>query len=321
MLGKIPTAGLTSCGGYSLTYIKPNASVGVRTGDETKAPLVAFWPHGMGRSASITAELDGKYTGKLTTWSGLRAALEQSVRWVMPPLATNVDAVARARLSGNDLHVTLDFDPQAPPPSGQATLVLLSGDAKVKPLELPMRWEEEDRQGAHFVLPGTGTWHPVVKLGDRVFRAPPVTLPWVPEFEPAPPKEGRAALVNVAKAGAGVERLSMTGLFAEGQQSFARVPIAPFLVGLGVLMLVAEVFVRRFLSGPRLRKRAKPVAAAVPSTSDEPTSATSASPQRSTPAPAPKDAPPLDEPPAPKPSAPKDLLAEARERARRRTQR
>ncbi|MBL8923947.1 MAG: VWA domain-containing protein, partial [Myxococcaceae bacterium] len=218
MLGRVPTAGLTSCGGYSLTYVKPQASVGLRSTDENKAPVLAFWPHGLGRSVALTAEVDGKYTGALAGWSGLRAALEQSVRWVMPPQARDLEAVARARLTGNDLHVTLDFDPSAPPPSGQATLVLLSGDAKVKPVELPMRWEEEDRQGAHFVLPGTGTWHPVVKLGDRLFRAPPVTLPWVPEFEPAPPKEGRLALASVAKAGGGVERLAMTGLFAEGKQ-------------------------------------------------------------------------------------------------------
>lgn len=316
MLGRIPTAGLSSCGGYSLTYLKPNASVGVRTTDENKAPLLAFWPHGRGRSVAFGAEVDGKYTGALSSWSGLRASLEQSVRWVMPPLATSVDAVARARLTGNDLHVTLDFDPTAPPPSGQATLVLLSGDAKVKPVELPMRWEDEDRQGAHFVLPGTGTWHPVVKLGDRVFRAPPVTLPWVPEFEPAPPKEGRASLVAVAKAGSGVERLAMTGLFAEGRQSFARVPLAPVLMTLAVLLLVAEVFVRRFLSGPRPRRQKPAVAPVVPAMppafSAPPVSTTAAATTPQAPA----------ESPAPKPSEPpRDPLAEARERARKRTQR
>lgn len=96
MLGRIPTAGLSSCGGYSLTYLKPNASVGVRTSDENKAPLLAFWPHGLGRSVAFTAELDGKYTGALTSWSGRRAMLEQAVRWVMPPQATSVDAIARA---------------------------------------------------------------------------------------------------------------------------------------------------------------------------------------------------------------------------------
>jgi len=178
-----------------------------------------------------------------------------------------------------------------------------------------MRWEDEDRQGAHFVLPGTGTWHPVVKLGDRVFRAPPVTLPWVPEFEPAPPKEGRAALIAVAKAGSGVERLAMTGLFAEGEQSFARVPLAPFLVSLAVLLLVAEVFVRRFLSGPRVRRQKPAIAPPMPVM---PQPAVSPAAAVSTTSPS----PPTPEQPAPKPpEPPRDPLAEARERARKRTQR
>ncbi|MER2561449.1 MAG: VWA domain-containing protein [Myxococcaceae bacterium] len=321
MLGRIPSAGLSSCGGYSLTYLKPNASVGVRTSDENKAPLLAFWPHGLGRAVAFTGEVDGKYTGALSSWSGRRAMLEQAVRWVMPPQATSVDAVARARLTGNDLHVTLDFDPAAPPPSGQATLMLLSGDAKVKPIELPMRWEDEDRQGAHFVLPGTGTWHPVVKLQDRIFRAPPVTLPWVPEFEPAPPREGRNALVAVAKAGSGVERLAMTGLFAEGRQSFARVPLAPVLVSFAVLALVAEVFVRRFLSGPRPKKRVAQKVAARPSTDSMPVIVASKPSAPRTPPTSPSEPPPPDAEPPPSKPAPKDPLAEARERARKRTQR
>lgn len=308
MLGRIPTAGLTSCGGYSLTYLKPNASVAVRTTDENKAPLLAFWPHGLGRSVALMAEVDGAFTGQLASWSGFRAALEQSVRWVMPPLATTVDAVARARLSGDDLHVTLDFDPNAPPPTGQARLVLMSGDGRTKPVEVPMRWEEDDRQGAHFIVPGTGTWHPVVKLGDRIFRAPAVTLPWVPEFEPSVPKEGQLALVGVAKAGGGVERLAMTGLFVDGRQSKARVPLAPWLVGLSVLLVVAEVFVRRFLSGPRARRRpvVKPAAA--------PSAPVAVVPQAATPTSA------AAEPVKPSPK-PIDPLAAARERARRRTER
>ena len=269
---------------------------------------------------AFTAEVDGKYTGALSAWSGRRAMLEQAVRWVMPPQATSVDAVARARLTGNDLHVTLDFDPAAPPPSGQATLMLLSGDAKVKPIELPMRWEDEDRQGAHFVLPGTGTWHPVVKLGDRIFRAPPVTLPWVPEFEPAPPREGRNALVAVAKAGSGVERLAMTGLFAEGRQSFARVPLAPVLVSFAVLALVAEVFVRRFLSGPRPKKRVAAKVAGPVSVESMPAVVAKPSAPRAPPT-SPGDPTPAEPEPPPTKPAPKDPLAEARERARKRTQR
>src|SRR6185295_17271685 len=113
---------------------------------------------------------------------------------------------------------------------GVPTLMLLPGDGKSTPIELPMRWEDEDRVGAHFTLPGTGTWHPIVKLDNRVWRAPPVTLPWAPEFEPGTAAEGKALLAAMAKAGSGVERLSFAGLFVEAVQSEARTPLAPYLL-------------------------------------------------------------------------------------------
>jgi|APLak6261679142_1056127.scaffolds.fasta_scaffold00294_5 uncharacterized membrane protein len=312
LLGKLPTATAPNVGGYNLTYLKPLANVALRTTDGNEAPLVTMWPRGAGRVAALTAEVDGAYTGEFRAWEGQRALLTQLVRWTMPPLALQLDAVARAQLTGNDLHVTLDFDPNAPPPSGTPTLVLLSGDAKVKPLELPMRWEDEDRVGAHFVLPGSGTWHPVVKLGDRLFRAPPVTLPWAPEFEPAPASEGKALLTSVAKAGGGIERIAMVGLFKEAVESEAAVPLAPGLLAVCVVLLVSEVFVRRFLSGPRLRKRK----VVTPATTPAPATVAVA-PPASTPV-----ASPSEEPPPPtKPSAPtvQDALSAARDRARKRT--
>lgn len=311
-LGKLTTSDVPKIGGYNLTYLKPQASVGFRTEDANEAPVAAFWPRGAGRVAALAAEVDGSFTGPFRNWAGQRALLTQLVRWTMPPLALQLDAVARASLTGNDLHVTLDFDPSGPPPTGTPTLVLLSGDARVKPVELPMRWEDEDRVGAHFVLPGSGTWHPVVKLGDRLFRAPPVTLPWAPEFEPAPVSEGKSLLSSVAKAGGGVERIAMAGLFKEAVESEAAIPLSPALLALCVALLVAEVFTRRFLSGPRLRRRAKPAPVVVAPTvqasvvTKAPASAFEAPP------------PPVEEP---KPNAPgmKDALAAARERARRRT--
>jgi uncharacterized membrane protein len=323
-LGKLPTADVPGVGGYNLTYLKPQASVGLRTGDENEAPIAAFWPRGAGRVVALTAEADGSFTGGFRQWAGQRALLTQMVRWTMPPLSLQVDAVARATLTGNDLHVTLDFDPNAPPPAGTPTLVLLAGDGKSKPLELPMRWEDEDRVGAHFVLPGSGTWHPVVRLGDRLFRAPPVTLPWAPEFEPAPASEGKSFLSAVAKAGGGQERIAMVGLFKDAVESEAAVALAPGLLALVVLLLVAEVFVRRFLSGPRLRKR-KPVVEKPlvrPSAPKFAPGSTAARPVALVAAPPSSAAAPIEPPPPePKPSAPtvQDALAAARDRAKKRT--
>lgn len=182
-----------------------------------------------------------------------------------------------------------------------------------------MRWEDEDRVAAEYTLPGSGSWHPVVKLGSRVLRAPPVTLPYAPEFEPGTLQEGLEVLRGVAGVGGGVERLSMVGLFSQAPESEGRVRLAPWLVALALVALLAEVALRRFLSGPRLRRAVAPAAPApsVPEPravrGDRPAAqASSASPLAEEPAPseAPPPAPDLD-----------SALDAARERARRRLKR
>ncbi|WP_224244700.1 VWA domain-containing protein [Hyalangium gracile] len=257
LLGKLSPQGLPQAGGYNLTYLKPRANVALRTLDENAAPLLALWPRGAGRSVAFMGEVDGEFSGELRQWSGLRAALESMVRWAMEGGGKpEGEAVARAERQGNLLRVTLDLAPGEPMPTALPTLVVLPGDGSSAPVELPMRWEDEDRLAAEYTLPGRGTWHPVVKLGNRALRAPPVALPYAPEFEPGSPKEGRAVLDAVAAVGGGVERLSMVGLFAEAPVSEGRVALAPWLVGFAVLVLLAEVVVRRFFSTPQLRKPA-----------------------------------------------------------------
>jgi hypothetical protein len=190
----------------------------------------------------------------LRQWSALRAALEAMVRWTLAGATPVGEAVVRSERRGHLLRVTLDLAPGEALPGALPTLVLLPGDGRSAPVERPMRWEDEDRLVAEYPLEGSGTWHPVVRLGSRVLRAPPVTLPYAPEFEPGSAKEGLTVLRAVAAVGGGVERLSMTGLFMEAPESQGRLALAPWLVGLALAVLLAEVAVRRFLSGPRVRK-------------------------------------------------------------------
>lgn len=262
LLGRLPSLGLPQVGGYNLTYLRPRASVAMRTLDDNAAPVLALWPRGAGRAVAFMAEVDGPYTGELREWSGLRAALEGMVRWSMGGAGEAGEAVARSERRGNQLRVTLDFAPGEALPGALPSLVLLPGDGRGAPVEVPMRWEDEDRVAAEYTLPGSGTWHPVVKLGARVLRAPPVTLPYAPEFEPGSAKEGLEVLHAVAAVGGGMERLSMAGLFAQAPESEGRVALAPWLVGLAVAALLAEVAVRRFLSGPRPRRAVAPSTAA-----------------------------------------------------------
>jgi uncharacterized membrane protein len=329
LLGKLPTQGLPQIGGYNLTYLKPRANVALRTLDESAAPLLAMWPRGTGRSVAFMAEVDGEFTGgELRRWSGLRAALESMVRWAMAGGGKpEGQAVARAERQGNLMRVTLDLAPGEPMPTALPTLVVLPGDGSSAPVELPMRWEDEDRLVAEYPLPGRGTWHPVVRLGSRALRAPPVALPYAPEFEPGSPKEGLEVLRAVAAVGGGVERLSMAGLFEDAPVSEGRVALAPWLVGFAVLVLLAEVAVRRFFSTPQLRKPA-PVKASRPAEAlagAVVTSAAGASPPARSHEPA-REAPPGQpgpeesaKPPPDKPAGSVDSALEAaRARSRRR---
>ncbi len=253
LLGRLSPEGLPQVGGYNLTYLRPRANVALRTLDANGAPILAMWPRGAGRTVAFTAEVDGPYTGELRTWSALQAALEGMVRWSLAGSIPVGEAVVRTERRGHMLRVTLDLPPGDPLPGAAPTLVLLPGDGRTAPVERPMRWEDEDRLVAEYPLEGSGTWHPVVRLGSKVLRAPPVTLPYAPEFEPGSAKEGQALLRAIAAVGGGVERLSMTGLFRDAPESLGRVPLAPWLVALALAVLLAEVAVRRFLSAPRLR--------------------------------------------------------------------
>jgi uncharacterized membrane protein len=280
LLGRLPSLGLPQVGGYNLTYLKPQANVAMRTLDENAAPLLALWPRGSGRAVAFMAEVDGAFTGELREWSGLRATLEGMVRWSMQEGRTAQEAaVVRAERRGNLLRVTLDLPPGEPMPTVLPSLVVLPGDGGAPPTEVRMRWEDEDRLVGEYTLPGRGTWHPVVRLGERALRAPPVAFPYAPEFEPGTAVEGLALLRSVAQVGGGVERLSLAGLFAEAPVSEGRVALAPWLVGFAVLVLLAEVVVRRFFSAPRLRKPVAGVLASAPgpaSASPRPASAPSA---------------------------------------------
>ncbi|RKH12672.1 VWA domain-containing protein [Corallococcus sp. CA053C] len=321
LLGPLPTQGLPQVGGYNLTYLKPRANVALRTLDTNAAPLLALWPHGAGRVVAFTAEVDGKYTGGLREWGALRATLEAMVRWSMGSAAPKEDAVVRSERQGNVLRVTLDLPPGAPMPGALPTAVLLAGDGR-SGVEKPLHWEDEDRLVAEYPLTGSGTWHPVVKWAGRVLRAPPVTLPYAPEFEPGSTKEGLKLLRALAAVGGGQERLSMTGLFQEAPESEGRVALAPWLVAFALALLLSEVAVRRFLSAPRVRAaRARPVKETI---SRGPTSAPRAEASVATPSgkkpQAPEESPQVPAPEPPKaPAGVDSALEAARARARRRT--
>src|SRR5690606_10982309 len=72
-----------SGGGYSLSYLKPRATIAVTSRDEYAAPWSAFWYHGLGRAAAITLEVDGKHSGAFGSWEAYNEFVITHARWLL----------------------------------------------------------------------------------------------------------------------------------------------------------------------------------------------------------------------------------------------
>jgi hypothetical protein len=157
----------------------------------------------------------------------------------------------------------------------------------------------------------------------------PVCLPYSPEWVPRKPGQGAAALDRLAKATGGSQRLDLSDIWRELPRKLRYVPMAPTLLLISIALLLLEVFERRTgllqIVGKSFARRLLArsprgieTRSAVPDRR--------AQPARSVPA----SAPPASERPRPdKPTVAKkvanedmdDALGQARQRARRRTER
>jgi hypothetical protein len=235
-------------GAYNLVYMRPGAGVAYRTADDAHAPLVSLWQRGLGRVVAIATPVEGPQAGPLLSWPGYRDLLARTVRWTMaPPLPR--DAMVQVRRDGQELTVMVEVDPSAPG-AGNARVKLLSG-TDGKTAEAKLEPEDEGRLVAHFHLGASGTFHPVVLLGGQVQPAPPVTLPYAPEYEPVPAARGRELLEALARLSGGVERLGVDGLFEPTQHRPGTRELTPSLVALLLVGMLTEVLLRRVRFQPR----------------------------------------------------------------------
>ena len=114
LLGELPASPFPSLDGYNLTYLRPGATMGVVTTDEYQAPVLAFWHRGLGRVASLTAEVDGQYSQRLNAWRDFQGFGVGLGRWLLggePP--SGVQASIERR--GGQGIVRVELDPGRTP--------------------------------------------------------------------------------------------------------------------------------------------------------------------------------------------------------------
>jgi hypothetical protein len=242
--------------GYNLSYLKPEATLGVVSQDEYAAPFSAFWYRGLGRAAAITAEVDGQYSGAFGQWDEYPDFLITHARWLLGG-ETPEDVYLKMDRDGQDAVVTVELDPDRPGKiTGDApTLSILPpSDEREHVLDLPFQWTGPNSLQARFKLARTGTYRTLVKMGGRnIVRGPVITLPYSPEFMPrAGLPEGRKVLAAVSELTGGRERVDVLEAFADRPRSARMTSLLPWLFALAVILLLAEIAGRRLSLWSRL---------------------------------------------------------------------
>jgi hypothetical protein len=220
--------------------------MGVVTTDEYQAPVMAFWHRGLGRIASLTAEVHGEYSPRLNAWGGFQRFAVGLGRWLLggdPP--TGVQATIDRKGGQGIVRVELDPDRRRGGPddvrTAAATIVPPGDGASVEPQRLTLAWVGEDTLEAQFPLQKAGMFLGAVQLGNGVvLPLAPLSLPYSPEFEPREdPEEGQKVLRDVARISGGIGRTSWDDVF-DATRLRDR-DVRDLLIPLAVLLLVLHV--------------------------------------------------------------------------------
>jgi hypothetical protein len=336
-LGEVPPGAFPAVDGYNLTYLRPEAVMGVMTTDEYKAPIVAFRHAGLGRTAVFTGQVGGKHGGSIVAWPGFSAFFVTVARWLSGQEEPR-EYFTSARRDGKDAVVAVEVDASAGPAPDASRLKATVVDETGRNRDVVLQRVGEHRFEGRYPLTPSGVSVGTVQLGEgKVVSLPPLALPYSPEFErPAEPDAGEKLLRRLSAESGGAFDAEIAALFEGERGGRAWRLLTIELLTAALVVLVAEILVRRLalltrLAVPAPLKRAVTAAASwrparpAPGSSREDAS-------RQTPAPV-AEAAPAAAPVAPaapvKPTAPvkpaepslADALAKARKSAGKETRR
>lgn len=238
----VDPATIPSVDGYVLTEQRPRAEVLARALDDD--PWLARWQIGVGRSAVITSDLDGRWTRALLAWPGASAMIGQVGAWLARGVRDGgVRAVAVASRGRLRVEVdattdtgrwdsALDLEARVVTPSGATTRVPLEARA-------PGRYEadlEATRSGSYLVTVVSPSAGVVGVTGAEVTASSEITaLPGDP-----------ARLAELADRTGGRVRTHLRDVFAGPRPEHrSSRPITAPLLQVALALLLLEVIARR----------------------------------------------------------------------------
>ena len=251
-LGFARTLSPPALGGYNLTYAKPNASIGLITRDEHKAPVVAYWQAGNGRVACFTGEADGQYAGRFANWTGAGDFYATLTRWAagsQSPLPDNMLLTQEVR--EGVCFIQLHLDPQrtgesfTKPP--HLTILRNQPGQDTRKETLSLQWKTADLLETTLPIDGAETLLATLNLTTNLSQTlPPVCLHYSPEFAPDRPDRGRQFLAQLSAATGGQERPANLDAIWESLPRTPRyVQLSIWLIIAALILFLLEVLQRR----------------------------------------------------------------------------
>lgn len=321
-------------GGYNLCYLRPEALLAAVTSDEYNAPIVAGWQAGRGRVICFTGEADGEYSGSFAQWDQAGNFYASLARWAMgepSPLPGSMLLTHEVQEGALAIQLHLDPDRAADQFTQTPDVTLLHGLPGRAPAvrSLPFHWASADLLEIQVPIRGQETILPTVNLaGFNPIPLSPACLPYSPEFKPDREGRGPATLLQMARATGGEERIDLANMWKSLPRSMRHVPLAPWLIVLGILVFLLEIFQRRtgLLSAAALLPRWRTASPSEPAekrakSKSAPSKPRPASKQPAQPAPAAEvQSSPSPTAPIPAPAAEQPKAIDAMRLARRRAQ-
>ena len=250
-LGALRSVEFPTVGGYSIAYLKPGAMSGLRTKDETAAPLLAFHQSGLGRTAAFLGIADGPLSGGLATWDGYGEFFSTLARWIAGTEAAD-DVHATVVRRGHEGRLAVEVARGREDLLARIEARVSGPDGDARPVDL-VRTAATRLEG-RFALSKEGVHRPVLALGDgRFLRVAPVALPYSPEFEPRlDPGEGESLLRRIAAITGGRLDPPSGTLFEGPREHVARRSLAFPLAIAALVLFLLEILVRRTSWSPRV---------------------------------------------------------------------
>ncbi len=331
LMGELTPGRFPPVDGYNLSYLKPDATLGVVSQDEYAAPFSAVWYRGLGRVAAVTLEVDGRYSGGFGVWDEYADFNITHARWLLGGAAPD-DAFLTMTRDGQDAVVQLELDPDRPQKlqvDAPSLSVIAPGNERVAAAEIPFQWNGPNSLEARFRLTQTGAYRTLARLGGRsIVRGPAITLPYSPEFMPRiGVPTGSEVLHSLAELTGGKPRIDVLEVLADPPRSARTTSLLPWLFMLAISILIVEIGGRRLGLWSKLARgvAAEPAEATAPShmsPSVKPAKRRlpwAKSPPTASPASSPRSVAAAVAPPAKAPAA-SDVFEQAKQRAKRRNQ-